>query len=67
MILMNVKERSDRYKMMIAEQTRRQEDGKTNGKVTQHFSLPPGIDISADVYPSKSMDAWRDCCYDVHE
>lgn len=50
MIVANIREKSERYRLL--QQSRAGDvEGKTNGKVTQHFTLPPGIDISASVYP----------------
>ena len=50
MLVMNIREKSERYRL-LQQQRAGDPAGKTNGKVAQHFTLPPGIDISASVYP----------------
>jgi len=49
MLFMSYRERTAHYKLFVQ---RRDQAEKTNGKVTQHFTVPPGIDISANVYPA---------------
>lgn len=50
MVVMNIRERSVRYRLLQSQRSGAA-DGKTNGKVTQHATIPPGIDISTSVYP----------------